>query len=102
MKFEVGKEYVGDNGLRMRVVVANEWGAAFEHLSDGYVGQYGHSSHRGHCWRPAPRVVERWIVLAKNGQSDAYAKESDAMLHVGHYSAGMAVVAGPFKIEVPW
>ena len=104
MKFEIGKEYVGDNAGRIRVIAANDWGAAFEYLSLQYAGQYGACSNRGHTWRPAPRpaprAVERWIVITPGSQRGFVYQNQAAAVAMALGAAG--VVAGPFTVEVPW
>jgi hypothetical protein len=101
MKFEVGKEYVGDCGVRIRVVAINAWGACFEHIAGEHVGKYGVHTHDGHGWRPAPRTVERWIVTAPDGCSFAHSTEKQARDHAKLWLAGGATVNGPFPCELP-
>ena len=102
MKFEVGNEYICQRGeLRIRVVAVNEWGAAFEHMAGVVAGQFGHCPHCDHHWRPAPRVVERWIVESDNGGCSAFGTEGAARFAAQAVGRG-TIVAGPFKIEVPW
>ena len=102
MKFEVGKEYVSERGdLRIRAVAANNWGVAFEHLKGAPAGTYGCCAHAGHGWRPAPRVVERWIVLHTTGTSYIYDDETAARDHAASYCGGHVTVNGPFPCEAP-
>ena len=102
MKFEVGKEYVSQRGeLRIRVAAVNEWGAAFEHLAGVVAGQFGHCPHCDHHWRPAPRVVERWIVVRDNGESFTFKSATGAETFALSCKPGTAKASGPFPCEAP-
>ena len=102
MKFEVGREYVSERGdLRIRAVAANNWGVAFEHLKGAPAGTYGCCAHTGHGWSPAPRVVERWIVVRDNDESFTFSDEVPAQLFAASCKPGTARVNGPFPCEAP-
>ena len=103
MKFEVGKEYVSadTSGGRMRVVAANEWGAAFEWLAGGPVGSLACCCYAESHWIPAPRVVERWIVVRDNGESFTFSDEVPAQSFAASCKPGTARANGPFPCEAP-
>ena len=108
MKFAVGKEYVLDaragldrQGWRMRVVAENEWGCAYIFTAGPNEGRFSACETADYpTWRPAPRVVERWIVEREplKGGSCVTSSAEHAREIAKEYGG---IVNGPFPCEAP-
>ena len=75
-------------------------GKTYAVLTNMQTGKETAQQHDWAGWRPAPRVVERWIVLT-HSDSYSFPCQGEADSFAAQFKYGTATVNGPFPCEAP-